>query len=294
MRPFHTIRAKVYTDETMGIYRQSIDINYRNVQRTLFKSFDTLITSNIRLSYFEGMKVLYPGDSYSFYIEEDVETIKYKNVDNGSQYFPIVIYSYFHTFVVFGNSTPICLDNHQNWIKDHDTLKYQVNCFDYENDSIGYSLRTTMRALDSSDYQLPSNISIDAQGLIRWQLPIDTGTYLLNVRLFSHSQGVSYQERIITVPITQHLLSSNKKILLEDNHLQVFPNPTNNQLNIQFDYHTPNNTQIQIFDMVGRMVHQQAMTQQREQLNIGHLVSGMYLVRVVADGKVWTRKVIKN
>lgn len=290
--PLHTIIAKVYTDESMNIYRQSIELNSSAVTSTLYKHSDTLITPNIRLSYFEGLKYLIPGADYSFYIQDDVETSKYINVDNGQPSFPLVIYSSFQTFPVLGNETPYCYDHHQDWINDNGILKYQVNCVDYENDSIAYFMRNTMRALDSSSYQLPSNISITPNGLIEWHPPIDTGNYLFIVRLFTYD--LSRIERVITVPVTSQLLSSNKEIPLKKNSLHVFPNPITDLLTIKFDYYMPDRSEIQIFDIIGQLVHQEQMTHQSHQIQLGHLENGVYIVRVQAGDKVFTQRIIKQ
>lgn len=78
--------------------------------------------------------------------------------------------------------------------------------------------------------------------------------------------------------------------------LVVFPNPSNGQLNVQFDLEHSSMVGLWLTDISGRLVHQVAPANMTAgsvtmQLDAGNLSSGMYLLSVDMEGRKITRKV---
>jgi len=291
-KPYHTLSVRLFQDATMNIDRPTIDVYRADLPITLNKNYDILISPDVKMSFYERTMLLSSGYNI-FTISDSVPRTKYQNVTGSDSLFELNIQTFYNTPSVLGSSSAFCVDDELVWTYDNGILKHQLNCVEANGKEIYYSIGDKLIGVDTSDYQFPTSATVDSNGLFQWNIPSDTGNYIFGIDINTTGFGATVIRRVMTVKTTQALLSYTREVEAR-NHLQVFPTPTQNHLTIQFDYHISNNTQIQIFDMVGHLVHQQAMTQQREELNIGHLSSGMYVVRVVADGKAWTRKIIKN
>jgi hypothetical protein len=66
--------------------------------------------------------------------------------------------------------------------------------------------------------------------------------------------------------------------------LEIFPNPVNDKLNIQFDADQSESINIQVFDLTGRLVHNEQMAasigQNKKTLNTANIDHGMYLLTI--------------
>lgn len=76
--------------------------------------------------------------------------------------------------------------------------------------------------------------------------------------------------------------------------LTVFPNPTDDVLNIRFDAaNANNNVEILFFDNAGKQVHQQFTEQSETSVRLNHLAPGMYTAKFIsANGKTAHRQVL--
>lgn len=71
----------------------------------------------------------------------------------------------------------------------------------------------------------------------------------------------------------------------------VYPNPATTQVNIAS---AVSNGQIEIFNITGKRVLSKNLTLGDNNLNVSSLVSGVYLARISANGKIETKKLIIN
>ena len=80
-----------------------------------------------------------------------------------------------------------------------------------------------------------------------------------------------------------------------DRGFAVYPNPTNGQLNVNFDLQTAGTTQIDVFNMLGEKVltstRNVSTGAQRESFDMSSMNNGFYFVSIQADGMRATRKV---
>jgi Zn-dependent metalloprotease/PKD repeat protein len=79
--------------------------------------------------------------------------------------------------------------------------------------------------------------------------------------------------------------------------LKVYPNPGNGNVVIAATFETAQAVDLEVYDAMGRSVFGKATEPQlnyREQLNLGHLPSGTYFIRLQADGQQWIRKYLKE
>jgi hypothetical protein len=80
----------------------------------------------------------------------------------------------------------------------------------------------------------------------------------------------------------------------QDLTFSIFPNPVKNNLNIRFNtpYHK---VEVIIYSLDGKLMNRLEYSQVRDtSLDISKLSSGTYVVNVKADGKEYTKRVIKN
>ena len=83
-----------------------------------------------------------------------------------------------------------------------------------------------------------------------------------------------------------HDLAHNDVVENEDNAVAVYPNPVKDQLYVKAE----GLRSVEVFNLVGqRVLETEAST-----IDMGSLNQGIYFVRVIADGKVVTKRVVKQ
>ena len=79
----------------------------------------------------------------------------------------------------------------------------------------------------------------------------------------------------------------------EELSLSVFPNPTNDIVNLKFDNSDVKNIHYVIMDINGKILKEGNLNNENI-INISQLPSSIYLIRVIADGQEFIKKVIKK
>jgi len=77
----------------------------------------------------------------------------------------------------------------------------------------------------------------------------------------------------------------------------LFPNPTNGMTNLQIDFIQSVDLSVRISSMLGQTVYEQKVSQIRalnEQINTQNWSQGIYLLQIWVDGKVYTRKLVRQ
>ena len=74
--------------------------------------------------------------------------------------------------------------------------------------------------------------------------------------------------------------------------MNVFPNPTNGEVNLSLPENVSVN--VTIFDAQGKLVAEQMNVTNNGMLNIAHVTPGVYMVRLTADNAIQTFRVVKN
>lgn len=74
--------------------------------------------------------------------------------------------------------------------------------------------------------------------------------------------------------------------------INVFPNPTNGEVNVTMPENM--NVDVQIFDAQGKLVAEQMNVTNNGKLNISSVTPGVYMVRLTAENAVQTFRVVKN
>ena len=75
----------------------------------------------------------------------------------------------------------------------------------------------------------------------------------------------------------------------------VFPNPTNNTLNVQFQHEYEGDVAIQLIDMKGRVLREIKETHTlSEKISMGDLPQATYILKILYTDKVFVEKVVKH
>lgn len=78
----------------------------------------------------------------------------------------------------------------------------------------------------------------------------------------------------------------------------LYPNPTNEIVNIQFNGNILESPKVRIYDMVGKLVYENNNFENHTSINltfrVDFLTSGVYLLAVQVNDKITTKKLIIN
>jgi hypothetical protein len=82
-----------------------------------------------------------------------------------------------------------------------------------------------------------------------------------------------------------------KNAIVEDENILIYPNPSSHNINIQLN-NIKGNADISVIDITGKSIFQISSSPTRDIVFVNNLAKGIYLVKVFADGKMFTEKVI--
>jgi hypothetical protein len=76
-------------------------------------------------------------------------------------------------------------------------------------------------------------------------------------------------------------------------HFDMFPNPASENLTIQLPSGSEN-ASITFYDYTGKIAFTQNISQTNNRVNLQHLSSGIYIVKVISDDKIGSQKFVKK
>ncbi|MGY6562619.1 MAG: T9SS type A sorting domain-containing protein [Luteibaculaceae bacterium] len=80
---------------------------------------------------------------------------------------------------------------------------------------------------------------------------------------------------------------------LKSQAIKVYPNPTSGIINLNMGTNAITNAEIMVTDVSGKLVSKFRVTDQVQQLDFGHLNSGVYFINYMSQGEVVTTKFVK-
>jgi len=82
--------------------------------------------------------------------------------------------------------------------------------------------------------------------------------------------------------------------LLSDHSINIYPNPFNQTLSIEMEENIRNG-EVKIYDLVGKEVLKQKLTDIKTTVNTSTLENGIYVLKVVSsEGNMFVGKVVKQ
>jgi hypothetical protein len=111
---------------------------------------------------------------------------------------------------------------------------------------------------------------------------IPEGTYNCNINIASSVASVD-------VPVTLHVVDG-LRIREYSNALNIYPNPANDFFNIEM----PNNSEskIEIFDVTGRLIHQESNTSRTINVKANGFGNGIYMIVIHQEDNRYTQQLI--
>jgi spore coat protein A, manganese oxidase len=123
------------------------------------------------------------------------------------------------------------------------------------------------------------------------------GKYVWHCHILSHEDHEMMRPFMVLENNTSNTKSMNTGLFEKEINLQTFPNPFNNNLNIQFNIKKESFVSINVYDSKGMLVKQLADGNRSEglqqyYLNGSNLSSGVYICEVVVDNQRMLRKLV--
>jgi hypothetical protein len=76
-------------------------------------------------------------------------------------------------------------------------------------------------------------------------------------------------------------------------NFKIFPNPSDALLNIELKNNNSNGS-VEIYDMLGKKVISQLITNEYIALNVSQLNTGLYLIKIITDNGIESKRFVKN
>lgn len=156
--------------------------------------------------------------------------------------------------------------------------------------------------LGSNLYAIKADNDVDPIEKILYYSDFDglaeAGKYRIKV---SHKGNLTGGNQKFTLIVSGGVLSfeepnvSSEQFKFES--LKVYPNPVTDILNLSADFNTIENANVTIYDMLGKKVYQNDSLfnfSGDASVNVSDFSAGIYLVEIMKDGKIDTRKIIKK
>ncbi len=101
-----------------------------------------------------------------------------------------------------------------------------------------------------------------------------------------------------TVTFNVEVLQTGIKALNNDQSLSIAPNPTKDQILVDFNDASTKSLNINMVNLAGQVIYSESINnfngKFKQNISLGNFASGVYFIQMVTDSKVITRKVIKD
>ncbi len=136
------------------------------------------------------------------------------------------------------------------------------------------------------DYTFPSDMKIrfmcDASGN-------RDDVYIDDIRITASNEMIPTSNLILVDYLQTPQI---KSIELEEDEMNIYPNPVQDRLNIAIP--GAEEIQVYIYSITGQLMYEGREVYVQESINVSHLEKGLYIVKVISDGKIYTSKLIKQ
>jgi len=178
------------------------------------------------------------------------------------------------------------------------------------------SYNNTMGSVKSVDVKLgkkptggcTNRTSTDAAGNYSFT-GIDTGTYVVYVDIPNFTDtlvnltisltnsvytNINYCVDSVMIHFCSNYTTGTKQVAGINEEVMVYPNPTSSSIQVTLSGNSEN-TNIEIYNIIGECVHRQIATSPNCQINLADLSNGMYQLRVLKNNNtVYQTKVVKQ
>ncbi|MBU0765369.1 MAG: T9SS type A sorting domain-containing protein, partial [Bacteroidetes bacterium] len=122
---------------------------------------------------------------------------------------------------------------------------------------------------EGSSYQLPDGSIVNTPG-----------------QYFSYLNAVNSCDSVVTTNLTVEVCSGVNNF--ESDGFLVYPNPASDILYINNGTINDENLTLKIYNVIGELIHTQKLQQNHQQINIGDLSNGVYVLEIKSEG--WSER----
>ena len=120
----------------------------------------------------------------------------------------------------------------------------------------------------------------------------NTETYCASGDYMQTLQAANGCDSIVTLHLS---VSVGVNDYLLDNNVIIYPNPTNDILNVRFSHYSALPTDILLYDAYGKLLQSVPISSEITQIDLTPYAKGIYFVEIIAEGRIATvRKAIKK
>ncbi|OFX89006.1 MAG: hypothetical protein A2W99_02635 [Bacteroidetes bacterium GWF2_33_16] len=138
--------------------------------------------------------------------------------------------------------------------------------------------------LNNSKYESIQNVTAGTS-VIQCTITSQTNS---KIHLIGFKDSKPYQSNIVRI-FYETLLGLGTGLEVEK--LKIYPNPSNGLVNIDLPSSIIGNSTVDIYTLSGSKVYSQILNESSNQLNLQHLNTGIYLIRLNKDGIIYTEKI---
>lgn len=251
---------------------------------------------------------------------------------SSTQQEPLTLTTTFLTNAVLNQTPALSIPSTGFQVGINQHVVVPLSATDAENDSLVYGLARPLTSPGNdlcsnrlvSTYQFPNDLAHQGTfklnsrtGGLTWDVPTQLGYFSVAITVSEYRNGVLISQTNEEIPLIAEDKPGTPGVLppyepaqagalvtaLPDYHdeavaLSVFPNPVDDQLQVVLQTRNLTQATIQLLDVNGRILRQSAAKplarQHEQQISMGNLSSGTYLLRASVDGHSLMQKVIKK
>jgi uncharacterized repeat protein (TIGR01451 family) len=190
---------------------------------------------------------------------------------------------------------------------DFDISSLQVGVSSHNYDFQLTGTNQPILIFEFNNINLPDSASnpTGSQGFVKFKIAPNTNTPLGTIIENKAAIYFDFNEPIITntawITIDELPLGSPLVISIvsgtghnsEDNDIKIFPNPTDNFVNVLISNITEFST-LYIYDLNGRIVKQKQLIDELSTIDLEDLPAGIYTMQIINDKKIKIFKIVKN
>ena len=285
----YQINVYLYTQTSLGINHSKILCKWDE------GTWDTLIGNSLILpnDFTEWNYTLintFPGPgNYQFSVQDSFRIAGINNISNSDQKKILLQKTFDINTFIGANSNPQLLTKQTQVGLSGGVFTHNPNAIDPDSDSLVFSLIQP----SVSNYSFPLGSYINsATG--EFTMPIAQGIYAIAINIDEWRYGVKISNTVREMLIDSSTISSivDYKGFLEYK-ITVFPNPTNNSINLIIKDNDANAiNDISIFNVMNKKIYQNLISTNQTIIDLSSFAKGIYFIKVQSGDKIYTDKVI--
>jgi hypothetical protein len=289
----------IYRDTFYTVYPY-LNYNIGSVMDTLFKVSEENIGDILHIKY-KGTHNFLQAGAYFVNVSFPYRVSGVNNIPNSiNTGMRIEAYININPFVGSNNSPNDSIPLIDSAIVNQ-AFSINISSNDIDGDSLSYKLKPCRGddGLPINGYTYPAQppvFTLDSiTGILTWNTPQYQGGYSVLIQIEEWRSGslISYTERehFIVVNLGSGINNANDK---SNGKVDVFPNPSNDIVNIRLKNSKEEIFEIEVFDIIGKQIFIKSnMRTSSSIINVNDYEPGIYFYRIISSNKeVYSGKII--